>query len=97
MVYEGDAIGMHSVYGSNEMARNFDKVTIQSVTFNETGQLEVVRRVQHLTNIMSYPIQQRPDSVLKDVYEAQDGKIVLMTTLEAKVTPKKIVPEKVEF
>ena len=69
------------------------KVSIESVDL-VGGNLEVVCR---RSNGLDRGDNARPDSILKEIYIAKDGEIVLDKTINAKVTPEKVIPGSYEF
>lgn len=68
---------------------------IVSVTLTEEGTLEVVR--QYPNNIAYGNGNYAPDTVKKEIYKAEGGKIVLSETLDGKHTPAYMVAERIEF
>lgn len=59
--------------------------------------LQVIKR--HPNNVMytSNPTIPVPDKLTKEIYSVVDAKIVLTKTIEGKVTPQQIIPERFEF
>ena len=70
---------------------------IKSVTPMPDGTLEIVRRYPGNMMFYSYPPRQAPDRIVKEVYGAKDGKVVLLRTVEGKHFPAEQVPERIEF
>ena len=66
-----------------------------SVTLNEAGELEVVRRYP---SDMAYGTGDPcPDRVVKEIYRSDGEKISLAQTVDGKHTPRYTVDEKIEF
>ena len=77
------------------MFNNFNSHKIVSASLNSNGELEVVRQYDsHARYANNTPC---PDRVIKEIYKALNGEIVLDSVLEGKHTPSYIVEEKIEF
>ena len=59
------------------------------------GKLEVIRRIP--SNMVLCNGFSVADTVFKDIYVVEDGKIVLDKTVKGVVTPEKSTPEVIEF
>ncbi len=71
--------------------------TIISAQLNEHGDLEVVRRYPSNMMFACYPPRPAPDRIVKEIYKAIDGMIVLHDTIEGRHTPAHTVGEQIEF
>ena len=70
---------------------------IVSVTLNEQGELEVIKQYASNSMYTCNPPRPVPDTVVKEVYHVEDGKIVYKETIQGKHTPSSVVPETIEF
>lgn len=70
---------------------------IVSAELNDKGELEVVRRYHSNSVYASYPPQQVPDKIIKEIYSVKDGKIYLKETIEGTHIPSKVTNEQIIF
>lgn len=72
-----------------------DDTKVVSATCRPDGTLEIVR--QKPSNIAYGNGRRAPDTVWKEIYGAQDGKIVLINKISGRHTPAAWVPESITF
>ena len=71
---------------------------IVSVTLNQFGELEVVRRIPSSAMYACNPPIPVPDRIVKELYRAAEGGMIrLVETIEGKCTPAYVMVEKIEF
>lgn len=74
--------------------QNYIQTQILSVKLVD-GKLEVITRTpSDISYTNGKPL---PDFISKDIYEAEDGNIVLLESIKGKHTPAYTVAEKIEF